>query len=472
MKNPSLPLGLVASVILTSYTIAITSPESGDSLSPLATTSVTFTISPSAPSSTARLYDGATLVGTATVSGTSGTVVTGTPLSEGAHSLSVVLDVDERTFDSDVTTVTVRPAMVSMTVGTAFGAMVQSSGADLWTLPDASTATTETVDYTGTAGTATLRSSGITVLDFGYDGGDSGAGWDGTGQWNTSLATYGRAATSITAISGLADGAPGLQRFLASNTSLASVDFSGLSDLRVVEFYYSGNTAGNVSSATFEGCTALRRVCFENANLTELDISDATGIIDVRGRGQNFGASDFTVTIASTEHIEHLCVGSCQSGHSVLGLDGILTGTVACPVLREVWLWGINRPVVFAPHLGGGSGGLSIAVYDSQLIGLDTTNINWPENSNNVLDAANNPINGPGATCVISELTAARCPNLNLGWCGLSQALVDHVLEMYANHSALAAGSIDISGNAVPSATGLAHAEVIRARGMTVSVAT
>ena len=100
--------------------------------------------------------------------------------------------------------------------------------------------------------------------------------------------------------------------------------------------------------------------------------------------------------------------------------------------------------------------------------GLDTSNISWPASGNNILDLGGNPL----ATCVISELTAARCPTLNLANCGLTQTLVDHVLEMYALHSAITSGAIDLTGNAAPSATGLAHAETIQARGMTVSVAT
>lgn len=472
MRNPATPLGLPVTgsfePVVVDYSVAITSPSAGASLSPSSVVAVSFSISPSAPAATANLYDGATLVGTATVSGTSGTVTTSAPLSSGTRSLTVALVVGGVTHTSTAVSVTVRSALISMTVGAAFAAAAAASSI-VWTLPDATTATTQTVDYTGTAGTATLSAAGMTVLNFGYDAGDGGDVWgQGTNAtWNAALATYGRAATSITAISGLADGAPGLQRFFGSGTALGSVDFSGCTNLRVVEFFYAANAVGNISVVTFDGCTGLLRVCFERGNLQALDLSDVAAIIDIRGREQNGGASNFAITLGSLEYTEHLCVGSCWPGRSVTGIDGVLTGTIACPRIRELWTWGCNRAVVFSPTLGGGSGFLDIQSWGSLHTGLNTSGISWPVSNSNLLDLHGNPL----TTCVISALTAARCRTLNLADCNMSQVLVDHVLEMYATSSALTTGTITLTGNAVPSATGLGYVATIRARGMTVTVA-
>lgn len=468
MRSPLRPLmgALIAATMSGSsvpqtYSLNISLPANNSSLSITSLLTVTASIYPSLDiSSVLSLYDNTNLIGEGTIVGTNGIVVSDSTLTSGSHNISVATTINSVTYTSDVIVINAINDQVTMTIGTPFIPRVYATDV-VWTFPDATTTTALLPTYNGISGTAYVRGNNITALNFGFNGEDGGYNY---GSDYSAQATYQHSPTNITAITNLQQAAPNLERFFGNNTAITSVDFSNLTSLEFVEFFYASNQASNISSVNLNGCTNLRRFCFENANLTSLDISSVAHIEDVRSRGQTGGSQPFNITFGDVSQMIHLCVGNGR----VNGVDGILTGSIVCPQLVELWTFGCQRPLVFAPNLPCSGSFLSIQAFNSTHTGFDSTNINWPISSQNECQFRYNNLNG--GTFIITQLMAERCVYAEFDYCNLNQTQVDHILEMYANHSSLTAGSLLLSGtNAVPSTTGLSYVDIIRARGMTVT---
>ena len=329
-----------------------------------------------------------------------------------------------------------------------------------WVFSDGSTSSDlAPVKDFGTAGSRahTLKvdpPTAIECLNFGFNDQEDG------GIYSTP-ATYNKYPTSLSALSGLQEGAPSLQRLLVSHTYVVDLDLSGLTSLEVIEAF---NTR-TLETANMEGCTALRRVCFEGDNLRTIDVSSATAIEDVRFRGQGITQNyqgDITVVLGDTSSTWHICFGT--QGGTVHGLDGIMNGTVSLPAIIELWPWDAHIGGAFSPNMPGGT---FRAFWGSgcDFTSANCANMTWGEAAPRELYLNGNPLTS------INLTGCDTVQSVDFQNCGLTEALVDYVLGYFAGVG-MNNGTINLGGtNAAPSSTGLGHLATLQAAGCTVTVA-
>lgn len=305
-------------------------------------------------------------------------------------------------------------------------------------------------------------STSLEQINFGYDGGDGGDRY-------FPYADH-RDPTNVLEVTNVAVGAPRLRYFAANNSPIETIDLSGCAFLEACECYY----AHYASSANLEGCTALKRVCFETGNLSSLDVSDAIAIEDVRGRGQGIHAApgqarDFRVTLGDCSALWHLCLGSQGNGH-VLGVEALATGQVALPALEQWWLFDGHPAVLtdgvysyFPLTLNVPNPTLqSIWASGCNHTSFSSANVRWNPEANTELLLSGNPL---------QSIDLTGCEDIHvvdLSNCNLTQAQVDYALGIFASGT-YENGTLNLGGNAAPSVDGLALVDVLRARGYTVT---
>lgn len=312
------------------------------------------------------------------------------------------------------------------TAGSMFApAIIVDDGADvLWTFADESTSSslTPSVDY-GSAATrvSTLAVSppeALLAVHLGYDGADEGT----TSPVVPDLMSL-TAPQGVSDIAGLSS-ATGLQVVTCSGCPITSLDLSGMSSVVRVECRESELTEFVVA-----GCTALQRFSVELNAITNINVSDCAALNDLRATGNTGLAS---VTFGGTgAALQHLCAW----GNPLLGL----------PPLTQMST--LNALLI----AGNGQTGV-----------IDLTDV-FPAGRGAMVE-----IGSAGVTGVILD-----------GCDGIVQLEVrDSALDQAAVDSALVAmeafgtsgNTIVLTGNSVPSATGLAARDSLVGRGWTVEV--
>lgn len=145
---------------------------------------------------------------------------------------------------------------------------------------DTSTGSVESTSLTPSlaAGTWALRGDleGINTVNFGY------LNTEDSGRFNLPASYNKTARDPITRMDNI-NMLPNLVNLLAAcPTLLGHVDMSGLASLQNAEFYLA-----KVESVDLQGCTSLRRLCLEQNNLQELDLTPARqSLRDLRAAGQ------------------------------------------------------------------------------------------------------------------------------------------------------------------------------------------
>ena len=201
------------------------------------------------------------------------------------------------TADSRTATVTVEPDVVRFTTeGNSFSPVVVVNGSPsiLWSFADGSTSTSTTpaVNF----GTATRRVNTLRVtpwsalqrINIGYDAGDGG-----------SLAIEFVPDQHVSAVEGLERVAPWLGQWCSSYNDLTSLDFSNFVNLDTVECFLSQT----LSQVNLANTPKLQRACFEDCNLSSLDLSQSPLLEDLRGAVNNYPTINFGDIGAHTWHI-------------------------------------------------------------------------------------------------------------------------------------------------------------------------
>lgn len=205
-------------------------------------------------------------------------------------------------------------------------------------LASGSSATIEWLDTNGTIITTGLTPSitGETVIHMRCSNYDDIAtvnlGFnsnDDAGRYNIG-ASYNKAATDITGVSGLSY-LPNLVRFMAASTQLTGhVDFSGLAHLEYIECFVS-----RVQSVDLTGCTSLIRLCLERTWCSSLDLNPVRHTLrDLRAANQthNGGSLTFVPLDGPMDVLYHYCIRDQSTvGQYSLG---------QLPLIEEYWAWG------------------------------------------------------------------------------------------------------------------------------------
>jgi hypothetical protein len=204
----------------------------------------------------------------------------------------------------------------------------------LWTFADGSTsdsATPAEVDY-GTTGVRLAKLkvtpwSSVTAINFGYYEADGGVLFHDSSyvhpdQRCSEIINLHLVKTSLVRFFSCSAGATQGTRNL-----IKVADFTGFVALRYVEFHNSF-----LRKVSFVGCNLIR-CCVEGCDLTELDLTESTNIVDIRGASNEF--SEILLPNYAPS-LNHLCI---NSNNNLLSLPPMSR----FPALRDLWVWRCNN---------------------------------------------------------------------------------------------------------------------------------
>ncbi len=336
---------------------------------------------------------------------------------------------------------------VLQTTGADFTAIVTCADAGanpvLWRWSDGATSTGYPT-ATRSFGSAAARQHSLelvaparlTKFNIGFNGADGG--------WATPLDPLdGQNVTRITFPAPLTD----LTCFGAThNHGLREIDFTGFTSLEYIECY----ECDGLERVAVTDLPALRRLCVEACSLTELDLSGLPELGDVRGALNEF--THVTVGRGTGPKIWHWCTrDNPQMTQNFSDIMGDFTA------LEELYIWNTNQTGTF--QVG------SLVLRDLQAFQNRFTDAHLAGNSQ--LQYCNFSWNQ------LADIDLAGCTGLReliLSNNRLTAPVLDDLLE-FLDTSAPNLARVDLTRNwQPPSAAGLAHANALVARGVTVAI--
>ncbi|WP_255336405.1 hypothetical protein [Methanosarcina sp. KYL-1] len=330
-----------------------------------------------------------------------------------------------------------------ITTGSSFSPIITVTGNPeiQWVFEDGSTSdsASPTIDF-GSRGTrvntlVVTPWSAVTGINIGYDGSDGGVtpGPDTIENLEQQ---------NVIAVTGLENVAPYLQVWASSYNPITALDFSNFTALHTIECFH----CTSLATISLRNVPSLTRLCLERCNISYLDLSEAPSLADLRGAAQR--SSTYTINWGTTgAHTWHICVGANPD----------MTGTLPSgqfPIVKDFYVWNGNQ-----------SGTLHLSSTDLIRVRANDNRYSvavlsgcFPAGREGFVEIYNNNLtsldisNDPG----LLHLNASRN--------SLSQTAIDGVLQTLDSYGT-DAGRLDLTGNAAPSITGIAHANNLTARG-------
>jgi hypothetical protein len=326
------------------------------------------------------------------------------------------------------------------TNGATFAPVIQVVGSPTieWVFNDATTSASATpIKNYGSIGSRhnylkVTPWSALVGINVGYDGTDGGYG--------------GFAIVSNQNVSGIQNlslAMSSLQYLCASYSPLTELDLREMTALKFVELLY----CQNLATLQLGAYPVLERLCVEGCNLNALDISGCVALKDFRSALNNYTSINWG-SIGSL--LWHLCVRSNPK------LTVNIPPLTQFPLLRELLIWDSNQTGPFVCH---SSIIKRIDSYDNHYTSADIsgcTNLTQLSLSGSLLASLNLG-------------TASSLIYLQLKNCGLTESQTDYVLQTLYGAGMLI-GSLDLSGNAAPSASGLVYFNYLKQRGWTIII--
>ncbi len=330
-----------------------------------------------------------------------------------------------------------------VTTGSSFSPIITVTGNPKiqWVFGDGSTSdfTSPTVNF-GSKGTRAnilivTPWSAVTKINIGYDGSDGGV-------TPSSSTIENLKQQNVIAVTGLENIAPYLQVWASSQNPITALDFSNFTALHTIECFY----CTSLATIRLRNVPSLTRLCLEHCNISYLDLSEAPSLADLRGASQK--SSTYTINWGTTgAHIWHICVRDNTHITSTLPSSQF-------PILKDFYVWNSNQ---------------------SGTLHLTSTNLKRVESFNNHYNTAVFsgcfPAGRKGTVNIYdNNLTSLDISNdpgllyLNASRNSLNQTAVDGVLQTLDSYNTNG-GYLDLTGNAVPSVIGIAHANNLTARG-------
>ena len=333
------------------------------------------------------------------------------------------------------------------TLGSLFSPQIAVDGllleALLWTWSDGTTAT-DYPEATKDFGFAAERTqylavepaAALTALNLGFDAADGGE--------TTPLDP--RDPQNVSAIEFPAP-LPGLRFFAASYNPLTNtLDFTGCTNLEAVECF----NAATLRHAVLTNLPNLKRVCFEDADLQELDLSGNPALEDLRGALNAY--TEIRAGRGTGPAVWHWCTR--DNPQLTQSFQDLMTNFFA---VRELFIWNDNQSGHFAPV---------------------STNLQYLQTADNHYTSLDLAGKATLLDCVVSGNSLT---NLVLDGCTALQVLDAHANQLgteqldallaHFDTNAPAIASIDLTRNAqIPSATGYTHYSNLVARGVSVYV--
>lgn len=335
-----------------------------------------------------------------------------------------------------------------VTEGSSFSPIIKVKGSPeiQWVFGDGSTSgsTSPTVNFgsekTRVNTLIVTPWSAVTQINIGYDGSDGGV-TPGPGTIEKLKQQ------NVIAVSGLENVAPSLRVWASSFNPISELDFSNFTELHTVECFY----CTSLTDIRLRNVPSLTRLCLENCKISYLDLSEAPSLADLRGASQ--GSSTYEINWGTTgAHVWHICVRDNPQ----------MTGTFPVsqfPLLKDYFIWNGNQ-----------SGSLHLTSKDLKNVLLSSNNYTivnfsgcFPAGRKGTVNICNNKIISLDISDDPGLLYLDASQNL------LDQTAVDGILQKLDSYHTRN-GSLDLSGNAVPSSAGIEHAKNLTSRGWEVKI--
>jgi hypothetical protein len=251
----------------------------------------------------------------------------------------------------------------------------------------------------------------------------------------------------VIAVTGLENVAPYLQIWASSGNPITELDFSNFTALHTIENYYSTS----LSTIKLQNVPSLTRLCTEHNNISYLDLSEAPSLADLRASDQV--SPTYTINWGNTgANVWHICVRDYPDVNMKFQSNQF-------PIIKDFYIWNDSQ---------------------SGTLHLTSTNLKSVLASNNSYNAANFSGCFPAGRKAIvyidnNSLISLDISNdpglhtLNVSFNSLDQTAVDGILQTldsYNTHK----GSLDLTGNAAPSDTGMKYANNLTSRGWDVQI--
>lgn len=334
--------------------------------------------------------------------------------------------------------------LITHTGATFAPTITVAAGAHItWTFTDGTTSSSATPNKSfGSAATRVTRLnvtpwSSLTRVNVGYDAGDGGS---------ASIETV--AACSVTKVENMYLMAPYLRQWCSSHNNIPALNFDNFVLLDTIECYQSTGMV-NVS---LHNTPLLARACFEGCSLTYIDFSESPSLADFRGAGNlwngwNWGATGL--------HLWHYCSHSCPNINAQLPSDG-----AQFPIIQELWISNNDltgklrvKSPVFSSLSGAGN----------HWTEADFTGCFPTLSAGGSIDLDGNELTSLIITGCIGLDTLSASDN------NLSAEMVTSVLQVL-DAGGNTGGTVDLSGNAIPTAAGITAARNLEGKGWTVTI--
>jgi len=189
----------------------------------------------------------------------------------------------------------------------------------------------------------------------------------------------------------------------------------------------------------------LTRLCVEQSNISYLDLSEAPSLADLRGASQR--SSTYTINWGTTgANIWHICVRDNPQIKTIFPFSQL-------PLLRDFYNWNDNQNGTL--HLTSTS--LKSVLSANNYYDAAVFSGCFPAGRNGVVEIQNNNLR---------SLDISNDPGLlylNASFNSLNQTEVDSILQTLDSYNTIE-GSLDLTGNAAPSITGISHANNLTTR--------
>ena len=329
---------------------------------------------------------------------------------------------------------------------------IQGDATILWTFDDSSTSTlaSPTKDY----GTDKLRInrliitpwSALTGINIGYDGSDGGS---------DSIPIL--ASQNVSKIEHLSLVAPYLELWCSSYNIMDSLNFDNFINLETVECW----NCTQLQKISLKNTPRLKRLCVEYNDLKTLDLSECTGLEDLRAAINSFNKVTFS---NSTEELWHLCVRDNPKIEDSL----LFSNLEVFPAISELWIWNTNQSGAFKLH-NTITEEIFIVGHDNRYSILDLSGALQKETSWAQVDFENNQLES------VNVSGCKQIYKLNLRNNKLLPDSVDKVLRQIDELGEVKYTDyrfVDLRDNSIPTDIGLVHKANLEARGWTVYVQT
>lgn len=341
---------------------------------------------------------------------------------------------------------TISSEILFLTQGSSFTPLISlnQEASVVWTFADGTTSSSlnPLKDY----GTDSARMNRLKVtpweavrmINIGYDGGDGG--------WSLPYV----ANQHVSYLKNLNLVKDSLKYWCSSYNLLDSLILDDFTNLEEVECYLSST----MTRVSLENMPKLRRICFEDNNLSSFDISGCPALEDIRGALNNYSTISFS---NSTEEFWHICV---RDNPQVTN-DSLFAHMENFPNISELFIWNMNQSGKFRMAQNHPTYNVSILADGNRYSSIDLRGSLQNENGNGQLSFNSNQL---------KSVELAGCDQLKtiyLGWNGMASDTIDKILQEVDEFGTYN-GTLDLVGNGMASDVGILHKDNLKERGWTV----